>query len=199
MLVKEKYYRYKLFKKIFIITFVIINFSIQNSFSSATKKITDNLMQTDSLSFLFRQKIGDKVETGRCLVKYPKLMHCYYDNKEKKELISDGYTLAVLKKKYNKIYLYPLITLSLKHFLNKDFIIQQLSTVKPYKINEEFIAFEIYNKKQKLNVFFDSKTFDISGWETIDIFQNNVEFKVYNVKKNISNEKDEFKIPKINN
>ena len=63
-------------------------------------------------------------------------MHCYYDNKAKKQLISDGYTLAIYKKKYNKIYLYPLITLSLNHLLDKEFILKELSPQKQFKITE---------------------------------------------------------------
>ena len=91
MLEKEKYYRLKLFKKIFLISFLIINFSIQNSFAfsnqsriKVVKKIKENLIKTNSLSFLFKQRVGKKIEVGECLAKYPKLMHCYYDNKEKK-------------------------------------------------------------------------------------------------------------------
>ena len=84
---------------------IILNFSTQNSYSFQNQaKITINkikkiLIETNSLSFNFVQKINDKIEVGRCLIKYPKLMHCYYDNKAKKELISDGYALAIYKKK----------------------------------------------------------------------------------------------------
>ena len=187
-----------MFKKIFFILIIIVSFSIQSSFSSPNKKLIDNLTETNSLSFLFKQKINKKIEEGKCLVKYPKLMHCYYSNKAKKELISDGHTFAIYKKRYNKIYLYPLITLNLKHFLNKNFILDQLLNTKPYKIGDKIIEFEIYNKKQKLNVFFNRKTSNIAGWKTIDIFQNDVEFTIYNVKKNIIIEKSEFKIPKLN-
>ena len=205
MLVKEKYYRLNLFKKIFLITFLIINFFIKDSFPldnqariNSIEKIKESLIETNSLSFFFEQKINDKIELGSCLIKYPKLMHCYYDNKAKKELISDGYTFAIYKKKYNKIYLYPLITVSLKHLLDKDFILKELSYMRTMKMTDKIIEYEIYNKKQKFIVIFDSKTFEISGWKTIDIFQNDVEFIIYNVKKNIVIEKDEFKIPRLN-
>ena len=204
MLVKEKYYRLNLFKKIFLITFLIINFFIKDSFPldnqariNSIEKIKESLIETNSLSFFFEQKINDKIELGSCLIKYPKLMHCYYDNKAKKELISDGYTFAIYKKKYNKIYLYPLITLTLNHFLDKDFILKELSPTKQFNITDKIIEFEVYNKKQKLIVAFDAKTFVILGWKTIDIFQNNVEFTIYNVKKNILIEENEFKIPKV--
>ena len=149
-------------KKNFFISIIFLIFFIQNSYSFYNKeKVTINyikeiLIKTNSLSFDFRQKINDKVEVGSCLVKYPKLMHCYYDNKAEKELISDGYTFAIYKKKYNKIYLYPLITLTLNHLLNKEFILKQLTpnNHKQLKIKDEVIEFEVYNKKQKIIVLF---------------------------------------------
>ena len=186
---------------------IILNFSTQNSYSFQNQeKITINkikkiLIETNSLSFNFVQKINDKIEIGRCLIKYPKLMHCYYDNKAKKELISDSYTLAIYKKKYNKIYLYPLITLTLNHLLDKEFILKELSPEnhKQLKIEDKVIEFKVYNKKQKIIVGFAPKTFDLLGWKTTDIFQNDVEFVVYDVKKNVPVEESEFKIPKIKN
>ena len=193
-------------KKNFFISIIFLIFFIQNSYSFYNKeKVTINyikeiLIKTNSLSFDFRQKINDKVEVGSCLVKYPKLMHCYYDNKAEKELISDGYTFAIYKKKYNKIYLYPLITLTLNHLLNKEFILKQLTpnNHKQLKIKDEVIEFEVYNKKQKIIVLFSRETKDLLGWKTTDIFQNNVEFTTYNVKKNVMIKKGKFKIPKIN-
>ena len=192
-------------KKIIFISLIFLNFFIQNSYSFNNQekitigKIKKNLIKTNSLSFYFKQKINDKTEIGRCLIKYPKLLHCYYDNKSKKELISDGYTLAIYKKKYNKIYLYPLITLTLNHLLNKEFILRELlpENHKRLKITDKIIEFEVYNKKQKIVVSFTPGTFDLLGWKTTDIFQNDVEFTVYDVKKNVIIEESEFKIPKI--
>mgnify|MGYP001297875272 CR=1 FL=1 len=193
-------------KKIIFISLIFLNFFIQSSYSFQNQekitidKIKKNLIKTNSLSFHFKQKINDKTEIGRCLIKYPKLMHCYYDNKAKKELISDGYTLAIYKKKYNKIYLYPLITLTLNHLLNKEFILRELlpENHKRLKITDKIIEFEVYNKKQKIIVGFAPKSFDLLGWKTTDIFQNDVEFVVYDVKKNIKAGKGEFIIPKLN-
>ena len=195
-----------MFKKIFFISLIFLHLGIQNSYSFSdqrtkvtVKKIKEILIKTNSLSFDFTQKINDKIEVGRCLIKYPKLIHCYYDNKAKKELISDSYTLAIYKKKYNKIYLYPLITLSLNHLLDKEFILKELSPQKQFKITDKIIEFNVYNKKQKIIIGFAPKTFDLLGWKTTDIFQNDVEFAVYDVKKNVPIEESEFKIPKIKN
>ena len=155
---KEKYYRLNLLKKVFFISLIFLNLFIKNSYSLQNQakitinKIKENFIKTNSLSFHFKQKINDKTEVGRCLIKYPKLIHCYYDNKAKKELISDGYTFAIYKKKYNKIYLYPLITLTLNHLLNKEFILRELlpENHKRLKITDKIIEFEVYNKKQKI-------------------------------------------------
>lgn len=193
-------------KKTFFISLILLNFFTQNSYSFHSEekiiitKIKKVFIKTNSLSFNFIQKINNKIEKGRCLIKYPKLMHCYYNNKAKKELISDGYTFAIYKKKYNKIYLYPLITLPLNHLLNKEFILKELvpENHKRLKITDKTIELEVYNKKQKIDVSFNPKTFDLLGWKTSDIFQNNVEFIVYDIKKNILIEKDKFKIPKLN-
>ena len=77
----------------------------------------------------------------------------------------------------------------------------QIYRTEPEKYNaitDKIIEFEVYNKKQKIIVSFVPKTFDILGWKTTDIFQNNVEFTTYNVKKNVMIKKGKFKIPKIN-
>ena len=62
---------------------------------------------------------------------------------------------------------------------------------------DKIIEFEAYNKKQKIVVSFSPRTFDLLGWKTTDIFQNDVEFTVYDVKKNVLIEENEFKIPKV--
>ena len=85
--------------------------------------------------------------------------------------------------------------------LDKEFILKELSpqNYKQLKVTDKIIEFEVYNKKQKIVVSFAPKTFDLLGWKTTDIFQNDVEFAVYDVKKNVPIEESEFKIPKIKN
>ena len=198
MLEKEKYYRYKLFKRIFFITFIIINFSIQNSFSSPNKKIINNLIQTNSLSFLFEQKIDDKIEVGKCYIKYPKLIYCLYDNKDKKEIVSNGKALVIKNNRYNKTYIYPLKTTPLEYILDKEFILNAIKNLDP-KINiDKTIEFSITNKSNLVSIFFDSKTYNLSGWKTIDIYQKEVVFQINNLEKNINIDEKRFKLPPLN-
>ena len=57
-------------KKILLI-FFIINFN--NIASSSIKEdIINNLINVKNLSFNFEQNINGKVETGNCIIEYPK-------------------------------------------------------------------------------------------------------------------------------
>ena len=74
---------------------------------------------TNTLSFDFRQKIAEKEEIGKCYIKYPLLMKCDYEDLKKKSVISNGRTVAIIKKKYKKIYYYPIKTTPLFTILKK--------------------------------------------------------------------------------
>ena len=63
------------------------------------KDIINKLTTTQTLTFDFRQKISDKEEVGNCFIKYPLLMKCNYKNLKEKTIISNGKTLAIVKKK----------------------------------------------------------------------------------------------------
>ena len=196
MLEKEKYYRLNLFKKIFFFLIVFIFFS-QKSFSSPKEKIINNFNKINNISFKFQQSIDDKIEVGKCYIKYPKLIYCLYDNKNKKEIVSNGKTLVIKNNRYNKTYIYPLKTTPLEYILDKEFILNKIKNLEP-KINNNKIEFLIATKKKLISVFFNSKTYDLAGWETIDIYQKEVIFQIYNLEKNINIDENRFKLPSLN-
>ena len=108
-------------KKLFLILniFFIYFFYINTSQASLQEKIINKLTATKTLSFNFKQQISSKEEIGNCFIKYPLLMKCNYQNLKQKTIISNGKTLAVIKKKYKKIYLYPLKSTPLFFILKK--------------------------------------------------------------------------------
>jgi len=152
MLEKEKYYRLNLFKKIFFFLIVFTLFS-QKSFSSPKEKIINNFIKINNISFEFQQKIADKIEVGKCYIKYPKLIYCLYDNKDKKEMVSNGRTLVIKNNRYNKTYIYPLKTTPLEYILDKEFILTRIKNLEP-KINNNTIEFLVPTKKKKIKYFF---------------------------------------------
>ena len=196
MLEKEKYFRLNLFKKIFFFLIIFALFS-QKSFSSVKEKIINNFNKINNISFEFKQKIADKIEVGKCYIKYPKLIYCLYDNKNKKEIVSNGKSLVIKNNRYNKTYIYPLKTTPLEYILDKEFILNKIKNLEP-KINiDKKIEFSITNKSNLVSVFFDSKTYNLSGWKTIDIYQNKVIFQIINLEKNINIDENRFKLPSL--
>jgi len=188
-----------LIKKIFFL-FKILSiylFSIGVSSADLQKNLINKLTATKTLSFTFKQKIAEKEEVGNCFIKYPLLMKCNYQNLKQKILISNGKTVAIIKKKYKKIYYYPIQLTPLFTILKKEKILNLIRNNKPTKIDSNIIEFELINKKSnKLKIFFDKNSLEFKGWETKDAYNNNVSFIISNLKTNKIIEDGFFKIPK---
>jgi len=199
MLAKEKFCRLVLFKKIiffFKIT-VIYLFTIAICSAGLQQNIISKLTSTKTMSFDFQQKIEEKEEAGNCFIKYPLLMKCKYKNIKGKTLISNGKTIAIIKKKYKKIYRYPIKSTPLFIILNKNKILSLIKNSQPTKIDEDIIEFEFVDKKlNKLIIIFNSKTLEFMGWKTTDAYSNNVSFVISNTKINNQIVDSFFVIPK---
>ena len=124
-------------------------------------------------------------------------MKCNYQNLKQKSIISNGKTVAIIKKKYKKIYYYPIELTPLFTILKKEKILNLIRNNKPTKIDSNIIEFELVNKKSnKLKIFFDKNSLEFKGWETKDAYNNNVSFIISNLKTNKIIEDGFFKIPK---
>ena len=186
--------------KILIFLFqVIIFYLFSSTITNADfqKNLIEKLISTKTLSFDFKQKIAEKEEVGNCFIKYPLLMKCNYKNSKQKILISNGKTVAIIKKKYKKIYYYPLKSTPLFTILQKEKIINLIKNSTPTKINSRVIEYEFIDKKlNKLKILFDKNTLELNGWETKDSYSNNVSFIINNLEINNQIKDDFFKIPK---
>ena len=130
-------------KKLFFLLNIlfIYLFSVNVSLADLQKNLINKLTATKTLSFDFKQKISNKEETGNCFIKYPLLMKCNYQNLKQKTIISNGKTVAVIKKKYKKIYYYPIKTTPLFFILKKENIINLIRKNRPTKKNSTLIEF----------------------------------------------------------
>jgi len=151
----------------------------------------------NTLSFDFTQKIGDKVEFGSCYIKYPLLMKCEYP-KKKKSIIANGKKFAIVKRRYKKIYYYPLKKTPLFYILNKENILNVIKNYEPFLIDSNFIEYELTDTTSsgKINIFFDKNSLELSGWKTTDAYSNKVNFLLRNMETNILINNEIFKIPK---
>ena len=186
-------------KKLFLILniFFIYFFYINTSQASLQEKIINKLTATKTLSFNFKQQISDKEEIGNCFIKYPLLMKCNYQNLKQKTIISNGKTLAVIKKKYKKIYLYPLKSTPLFFILKKEKIINLIRKTQPTEISSNLIIFKFIDKKKNIiKILFDKNSLDLKGWQTKDAYSNDVSFIINNLEVNNQIVDAFFKIPR---
>tara|TARA_B100000315_G_C14212326_1_gene422631 strand:- start:10 stop:618 length:609 start_codon:yes stop_codon:yes gene_type:complete len=198
MWVKEKFYR-SILKKKFNFTLLTVLFHLFfSSYSQAglQEKLINKYKTTDTLYFDFTQRIGEKVELGSCHIKYPLLMKCEYP-KKKKSIIANGKKFAIVKRRYKKIYYYPLKKTPLFYLLNKENILNVIQNYEPTLINSNVIEYElIENNSNKLKIFFDKNSLELSGWKTIDAYSNEVNFFIRNIETNIPIKNEIFKIPR---
>ena len=180
---------------LFQIIFIYILF-LSISFADLQKNLINKITATKTLSFNFKQNIAEKVEFGNCYIKYPLLMKCIYQNLKQKSVISNGKTVAIIKKKYKKIYYYPIRTTPLFIILKKEKILHLIRNNKPTKIDSSIIEFELNEKKSnKLKILFDKNSLEFKGWKTKDAYSNDVNFTVNNLKINNQIVDNFFKIP----
>ena len=172
-------------------------FSASVSLAGLQKNLINKLTAIKTLSFDFKQKISDKEEIGNCFIKYPLLMKCNYQNLKQKTIISNGKTVAVIKKKYKKIYYYPIKLTPLFFILKKEKIINLIRKNQPTEINAGLIEFEFIDQKtNKVKILFDKNSLEFKGWKTKDVYSNNVSFTINNLKINNQIMDDFFKIPR---
>ncbi len=123
-------------------------------------------------------------------------MKCNYKSLKEKTIISNGKTVAIIKKKYKKIYLYPLKSTPLFLILGKEKIIDLIKKTDPSEINTNLVGFMFSDKKNnKVNILFDKNSLELKGWETRDAYSNKVIFEINNLITNNQIVDDFFKIP----
>jgi outer membrane lipoprotein-sorting protein len=95
-------------------------------------------------------------------------------------------------------YKYPLSKTPLNLILDKNFLIKKIYNLKEEKLDKNYINFVIKENDHEINIFFDEKTFNLIGWQTIDIYQNiNVTY-LSSILINQQIETDLFKLPTQN-
>ena len=198
MWAKGKFCRLVLIMKLNIIflTFFFYLSIIDSSQASFQEKLINKYKTINTLHFDFTQKIGEKVEFGNCYIKYPLFMKCEYP-KKKKSIIANGKKLAIIKRRYKKIYYYPLKKTPLFYLLQKENILNLIKNYKPSSIDQSIIEYElIESNSNKLKIFFDKNSLELSGWKTTDAYSNEVSFLIRNIETNILIKNEIFKIPK---
>jgi len=155
----------------FITILLILNF-YNPAFSSVKEKIISQMKLSNTLSFNFIQTIGEKTENGSCIIKYPKKIFCEYMGSNKKIIVSNGKSLVIKIKNSGNYYLYPLKKTFLGLLLDKEYLISKINDSEVRNIEDQFLTFKIFENDNEINIFFNKKNFNLTGWQTEDIYQN---------------------------
>tara|TARA_Y100000287_G_C14199745_1_gene344702 strand:- start:554 stop:1102 length:549 start_codon:yes stop_codon:yes gene_type:complete len=181
-------------KKFFISLFIIF-FSVEAS-ASVENNIIQNLQKTENLSFNFEQNINGKIENGKCTIEFPGKIFCNYNSDNNKVLVSNGRSLVI--KTSNSYYIYPIDKTALNFILNKEFLLDKIKILDERVINEKFINYNFSENDNEINIFFDNKTYNLIGWQTLDIYQNLSITYINSIIKNKKLKKNLFKLPTKN-
>ena len=110
--------------------------------------------------------------------------------------MSNGKSLVV--RTITSYYKYPLNKTPLNLILDKNFLIKKIYNLKEKILDKNYINFVIKENDHEINLFFDEKTFNLIGWQTVDIYQNiNVTY-LSSVLVNQKIESNLFKLPTQN-
>jgi len=180
-------------KKIFVL---VILFFHTEAFASFKNEIIQNLKNIENVTFNFEQNINGKIENGKCTIKYPKKIYCEYDSRNKKILVSNGKILVI--KTINGFYQYPLSKTPLSYILDKEYLLKKIEISNERIVEKKFINFKFVENDNNINIFFDKKTFNLVGWQTVDIYQNLSITYINSIIKNEKINKNLFLLPNQN-
>lgn len=182
-------------KKILTILFIISSTNL--AFGSVKDNIIYNLNKIQNISFKFEQNINGKIETGNCVVEYPKKIFCVYKTANDKILVSNGKSV-VIKTKSGSYYRYSIKKTPLNYILDKDFLIQEIKILEERIIDDKLINFKIFKDNNEINIFFNKQNYSLIGWQTLDIYQNLSITYIYSLKINQKLDEKIFKLPASN-
>jgi len=176
--------------------FIVIYLSIISSVSASIIKenIIKKFTDIKNISFDFEQNINGKIENGNCIIEYPKKIYCKYNLSNQKILVSNGKSLVI--KTLSSYYFYPLEKTPLDTILNKEYLLKKIKNLNQRDVGNDFINFNFEENENEINLFFDKKTYNLVGWQTVDIYQNVSITYLSSIRENQQLKEGIFKLPK---
>ena len=86
----------------------------------------------------------------------------------------------------------------LNSILNKDFVLNKIKNLKGRNVGNNYINFKFVENDNEINLFFDKKTYNLIGWQTVDVYQNISITYLSSIKKNQILDKNLFMLPRQN-
>ena len=81
--------------------------------------------------------------------------------------------------------------------MDKELLIFNIKKLEGKLINNKYYNFQLNHENNIINIFFDSKNYNLIGWQTEDIYQNLVVTFIYDIKINKKINDKIFILPKL--
>ena len=95
-------------------------------------------------------------------------------------------------------YLYPLDRTPLNLILDKKFLVNKIKGLNERIIDEKFVNYKFFEKDNEINIFFNKTSYELIGWQTLDIYQNLSITYISKIKKNEKLKTKLFDLPQQN-
>ena len=183
-------------KIIFFCLFFFASFSAQSKNETFVEKFITKFKTINNIKFDFIQTSEELIENGSCFLSYPKRLICRYNDNDQKEVIIRNNTLAIIKKKYERVYYYQVKNSPFATILDKNKIIEQIKNIKKISSKDNFLIIKFDNSRDNssIRLFIDRATLDIAGWKTTGYDQQSISFSIKNSEVNVDI-KEKFEIP----
>ena len=160
------------------------------------EKFITKFKTINNIKFDFIQTNDRLVETGNCFISYPKKLICRYAGNDRKEVVIKKNTLAIIKRKYHRVYYYRVTNSPFTTILDKNKIIEQIKNIKNISAKDNLLIIKFNNPKDNssLRLFVNKDTLDIAGWKTTGYDQQSISFSIKNSELNVDI-KEKFEIP----
>ena len=84
------------------------------------------------------------------------------------------------------------------HQNSEKYVQQLLDALEERNIDDQFVNYNFIENDNEINLFFDKNTFNLIGWQTIDIYQNISITYLSSIKRNQKLKKNLFILPEQN-
>jgi outer membrane lipoprotein-sorting protein len=153
------------------------------------KSMTGNFLQIDPR--------GNQVE-GRFFIKRPGKMRFEYEESYPLRIISDGKGVFVHNKKLKNWKVYPLNKTPVKLLLGNKITLDSKS-VKDVREDAGLTIVTLGDKSvfgnQRIKMMFDSKTYDLRQWNTVDEQGGETQVLIFDVQEGVQFARNVFRVP----
>ena len=167
-------------------------------YADEKQKIINNINDIETLEFDFNQTSLDKKEIGKCFLKRPHFLKCFYNDENQKQLIVNRNNLIIYHERYDKSYFYPTKKSYFLDILDKKKFESLILLGSIEQKNSKFEIKYLDQNKGEITFYFNLNSFDLEGWKITNLIGGQTSFELNNILKNQEIDKELFRVPNTN-